>query len=108
MAIAIIPARGGSKRIPRKNIRPFCGLPMIAYAIEAARDSGCFSRVVVSTDDPEIAEVARRLGADVPFLRSFGAHQLSGFEVITEAISGDDQPPMKGQDAPDRAQAFTA
>ena len=70
MAIAIIPARGGSKRIPRKNIRPFCGLPMIAYAIEAARDSGCFSRVVVSTDDEEIAKVARQLGRKCHFAAS--------------------------------------
>ena len=69
MAIAIIPARGGSKRIPRKNIRPFCGKPMLAYAIQAAQKSGCFSKVVVSTDDDEIAEVARQLGAEVPFLR---------------------------------------
>lgn len=69
MAIAIIPARGGSKRIPRKNIRPFCGQPMLAYAIQAAQKSGCFSKVVVSTDNKEIAEVARQLGAEVPFLR---------------------------------------
>lgn len=69
MAIAIIPARGGSKRIPRKNIRPFCGQPMLAYAIQAAQQSGCFSKVVVSTDDEEIAGVARQLGAEVPFLR---------------------------------------
>lgn len=69
MAIAIIPARGGSKRIPRKNIRPFCGQPMLAYAIQAAQQSSCFSKVVVSTDDEEIAKVARQLGAEVPFLR---------------------------------------
>ena len=69
MAIAIIPARGGSKRIPRKNIRPFCGQPMLAYAILAAQQSSCFSKVMVSTDDEEIAEVARQLGAEVPFLR---------------------------------------
>lgn len=69
MAIAIIPARGGSKRIPRKNIRPFCGQPMLAYAIQAAQKSGCFSKIVVSTDDEEIAKVARQLGAEVPFLR---------------------------------------
>ncbi|MNP11489.1 CMP-N,N'-diacetyllegionaminic acid synthase [compost metagenome] len=69
MAIAIIPARGGSKRVPRKNIRPFCGHPMLAYAIQAAQQSGCFSKVVVSTDDEEIAGVARQLGAEVPFLR---------------------------------------
>ena len=69
MRLAIIPARGGSKRIPRKNIKPFCGKPMIAWSIEAARDSGCFDRVIVSTDDAEIAQVARTCGADVPFMR---------------------------------------
>jgi pseudaminic acid cytidylyltransferase len=67
--VAIIPARGGSKRIPRKNIREFCGKPMIAWSIEAALASNCFDQVVVSTDDEEIAEVARRYGAEVPFLR---------------------------------------
>lgn len=69
MTLAVIPARGGSKRIPRKNIRPFGGQPMIAWSIQAALDSGCFARVVVSTDDAEIAEVARDCGAEVPFLR---------------------------------------
>lgn len=68
-AIAVIPARGGSRRIPRKNIRPFAGRPMIAWPITAALDSGLFARVVVSTDDDEIADVARRCGAEVPFLR---------------------------------------
>jgi len=67
--VAIIPARGGSKRIPRKNIKEFCGKPMIAWSIEAALHSGCFSRVMVSTDDAEIAEIAKKFGADVPFLR---------------------------------------
>jgi N-acylneuraminate cytidylyltransferase len=67
--LAVIPARGGSKRIPRKNIRPFCGQPIVAWPIAAAIDSGCFDRVVVSTDDPEIAQVARHAGADVPFVR---------------------------------------
>jgi pseudaminic acid cytidylyltransferase len=67
--IAVIPARGGSKRIPRKNIRPFAGRPIIAYSIDAARASGLFERIVVSTDDEEIAEVARRAGAEVPFMR---------------------------------------
>jgi N-acylneuraminate cytidylyltransferase len=67
--IAIIPARGGSKRIPRKNIKPFCGKPMIAWPIETARTSGCFDRVIVSTDDAEIADVARQYGAEVPFMR---------------------------------------
>ncbi len=67
--IAIIPARGGSKRIPRKNIRAFGGKPMIGYAIEAARDSGLFDHVIVSTDDDDIAAIARDLGAQTPFIR---------------------------------------
>lgn len=69
MKIAVIPARGGSKRIPRKNIKPFCGKPMIAWSIEAAKESGLFDRIIVSTDDAEIAEVARQRGADAPFMR---------------------------------------
>ena len=69
MKIAVIPARGGSKRIPRKNIMPFNGRPMIAWSIEAAKSSGLFDRVIVSTDDSEIAEVSRYLGAEVPFTR---------------------------------------
>ena len=69
MRIAVIPARGGSKRIPRKNVRPFCGRPMIAWPIGVARESGLFDRVIVSTDDAEIAETARGLGAEVPFMR---------------------------------------
>jgi pseudaminic acid cytidylyltransferase len=64
-AVAIIPARGGSKRLPRKNILDFHGRPMIAYTIEAARQSGCFQRVVVSTEDREIAEIARACGAEL-------------------------------------------
>jgi N-acylneuraminate cytidylyltransferase len=67
--LAVIPARGGSKRIPRKNIRPFHGRPMLAWPIAAAKASGLFDRLVVSTDDPEIAEVARACGAETPFLR---------------------------------------
>lgn len=69
MRIAIIPARGGSKRIPRKNIRKFRGKPMIGWSIEAALSCGCFDHVVVSTDDEEIADIARNLGAEVPFTR---------------------------------------
>lgn len=69
MRLAVIPARGGSKRIPRKNIKTFAGKPMIAWSIEAALQSGCFDRVIVSTDDAEIAAVARAYGADVPFMR---------------------------------------
>lgn len=68
-AVCIIPARGGSKRIPRKNIKPFAGKPMIAWSIEAALKSGCFSDVMVSTDDEEIAQVAKEYGATVPFIR---------------------------------------
>ncbi len=67
--IAVIPARGGSKRVPRKNVRPFAGRPMIGYAIEVARRSGLFDHVLVSTDDAEVAAVARELGAEVPFQR---------------------------------------
>ena len=67
--VAVIPARGGSKRIPRKNIRDFCGKPMIAWPIEAAMESGCFDRIIVSTDDREISELAMELGAEVPFVR---------------------------------------
>jgi len=69
MRIAVIPARGGSKRIPRKNIKPFYGKPMIAWSIEAAKSSGLFEHIIVSTDDAEIAEVARQWGAEVPFMR---------------------------------------
>lgn len=68
--IAIIPARGGSKRIPRKNVKAFLGMPIIAYSIRAALESGIFDEVMVSTDDEEIAETARQYGANVPFLRS--------------------------------------
>ncbi|HXS38196.1 MAG TPA: pseudaminic acid cytidylyltransferase [Flavipsychrobacter sp.] len=68
--IAIITARGGSKRIPRKNIKLFAGYPIIKYSIEAAIDSGCFDEVMVSTDDKEIAEIAVQYGAKVPFYRS--------------------------------------
>lgn len=69
MRLAVIPARGGSKRIPRKNIKPFCGKPMIAHAISAARQSGLFEHVVVSTDDEEISRIAREWGAEIPFTR---------------------------------------
>ncbi|MFD1983353.1 pseudaminic acid cytidylyltransferase [Mesorhizobium newzealandense] len=69
MRLAVIPARGGSKRIPRKNIRTFCGLPIVAWSIRAAVQSACFDRIIVSTDDIEIAEVAKEYGAEVPFLR---------------------------------------
>jgi N-acylneuraminate cytidylyltransferase len=68
--LAIITARGGSKRIPRKNIKPFLGKPILAYSIEAALDSGLFDEVMVSTEDEEIAEIAKKYGAKVPFYRS--------------------------------------
>lgn len=69
MKIAIIPARGGSKRIPRKNIKDFCGKPMIAWAIGTALESNLFDRIIVSTDDAEIAEFAKHWGAQIPFFR---------------------------------------
>ncbi len=69
MNLCVIPARGGSKRIPRKNIREFCGKPMIAWSIDAAKASQCFDHIIVSTDDAEIADVARQWGAEVPFMR---------------------------------------
>ena len=69
-SVAIITARGGSKRIPRKNIKPFLGKPILVYSIEAAIESGIFDIVMVSTDDEEIAELSKKHGAEVPFLRS--------------------------------------
>ena len=69
MRLAVIPARGGSKRIPRKNIKHFCGKPMLAWSIEAALKSQCFDRVMVSTDDAEIADLGRQYGAEIPFMR---------------------------------------
>jgi pseudaminic acid cytidylyltransferase len=69
MNVAIIPARGGSKRIPRKNIKPFSGQPMIAYAIKAAIGTGLFEHVLVTTDDEEIAAISRQYGAETPFIR---------------------------------------
>lgn len=68
--IAIITARGGSKRIPKKNIKEFCGKPIIVYAIEAAIESGVFDEVMVSTDSTEIADIAKAYGAKIPFMRS--------------------------------------
>ncbi|MFH7004516.1 pseudaminic acid cytidylyltransferase [Flavobacterium bizetiae] len=86
--ICIIPARGGSKRIPRKNIKSFLGKPIIAYSIEAAIDSGLFEEVMVSTDDIEIAKIAEQYGASVPFLRSEKASNdfATTFEVIKEVL----------------------
>ena len=87
-AIAIITARGGSKRIPRKNIREFCGKPIIAYSIEAALNSGIFDEVMVSTDDEEIARIAENYGAEVPFLRSAekADDHAPTIEVIKEVL----------------------
>ncbi len=87
--ICIIPARGGSKRIPRKNIRPFAGVPIMAHPIRAALACGCFEEVMVSTDDAETAEVARQCGARVPFFRS---PETSGdfagtLEVVQEVLA---------------------
>ncbi len=82
--LAIIPARGGSKRIPHKNIRPFLGRPLISYALEAIRSSRLFDRIVVSTDDEEIAAVARQYGAEVPFMREAAlADDFTGTEAVT-------------------------
>lgn len=88
MKIAIIPARGGSKRIPRKNIKLFHGKPMIAYSIEAAIESGCFDKVIVSTDDNEIAEVAKLYGAEVPFMRpqNIADDYATTMDVIQHAV----------------------
>lgn len=84
-AVAIIPARGGSKRIPRKNVRLFAGKPIIAYSIEAARTSGLFDRIIVSTDDQEIAAIAESLGAEVPFFRPAElANDFAGTNVVVK------------------------
>ncbi|BCG48883.1 Pseudaminic acid cytidylyltransferase [Citrifermentans bremense] len=69
LKVAVIPARGGSKRIPHKNIKLFAGQPIIGYSIQAAKECGLFDRIIVSTDDEEIASVARSFGAEIPFLR---------------------------------------
>jgi len=88
MKLAVIPARGGSKRIPRKNIKMFAGKPMIAWSIESAVKSGCFDRVIVSTDDEEIASVARGYGAEVPFMRpaELSDDHTATIPVIAHAI----------------------
>lgn len=87
-SIGIIPARGGSKRIPRKNIKPFRGKPVIAYSIESALKSGLFDLVMVSTDDVEIANIAKCYGAEVPFYRSerTSDDHSSTVEVVVEVI----------------------
>ena len=88
MKIAVIPARGGSKRIPRKNIKSFCGKPILSRAIESAQASACFDYIMVSTDDEEIAAVARLNGANVPFLRpkSLSDDFVTTAPVIAHAI----------------------
>lgn len=88
MKLAVIPARGGSKRIPRKNIKLFCGKPIIGWSIEAAQDSECFDRIIVSTDDEEIADIARSFGAEVPFLRpkNLSDEHSGTIPVIAHAI----------------------
>lgn len=87
--LLLIPARGGSKRIPRKNIKHFLGKPIIAYSIEAAIQSGLFDEIMVSTDDEEIAEIAIHYGAKVPFLRSEknSDDHSTTFDVIQEVVS---------------------
>lgn len=82
--LAVIPARGGSKRIPRKNIKEFCGKPIIAYSIEAAINSNIFDEVIVSTDDVEIANVAKNFGARVPFYRA--SETSNDFAGITDVL----------------------
>lgn len=88
MRLCIIPARGGSKRIPGKNTRIFCGKPIIAWSIEAARTSGCFDHIIVSTDDDEIAQVAREWGAETPFIRpaSLCDDYVGTLPIISHAI----------------------
>ncbi|MBO0930729.1 pseudaminic acid cytidylyltransferase [Fibrella aquatilis] len=88
-AICIIPARGGSKRIPRKNIRTFLGTPIIAYSIKAAQESGLFDEVMVSTDDAEIAQMAQFYGAVVPFARSAETanDRATTAAVLTEVLT---------------------
>lgn len=85
MKIAVIPARGGSKRIPRKNIKLFCGKPMIAWTIEAAKSSGLFDRIIVSTDDAEISGVAKKWGAEAPFMRP--AELSNDYAATTEVVA---------------------
>ena len=87
-ALAVIPARGGSKRIPRKNIRPFAGRPILSWPVKAALDSGLFATVMVSTEDEEIAGIAREAGAETPFLRSAETadDHASLLDVLSEVV----------------------
>ncbi|MFT5313258.1 MAG: pseudaminic acid cytidylyltransferase [Paraglaciecola sp.] len=85
MNLAIIPARGGSKRIPGKNIKAFAGKPLIAYSIKAAQQSGLFEQIIVSTDSEEIADIARQLGANVPFMRpDFLSDDYTGTSAVVK------------------------
>ena len=88
-SIAIITARGGSKRIPKKNIKEFCGEPMIAYSIKAALDAGIYSEVMVSTDNEDIATIAKHYGANVPFMRSdkTASDNATTRDVLMEVLS---------------------
>ena len=99
LKIAVIPARGGSKRIPRKNIKEFCGKPIIGWAIEAAIRAYCFDHVLVSTDDIEIAGVAERFGALIPFMRpeSLADDMTPTIPVIAHAIDAFESAQEKGR-----------
>jgi len=92
-SVAVITARGGSKRIPRKNIKPFLGRPILEYSIEAALQADCFEEVMVSTDDEEIAQVARQAGAKVPFMRSEGTANdfATTADVVAEVLESYEQ-----------------
>jgi N-acylneuraminate cytidylyltransferase len=89
MKLCVIPARGGSQRIPRKNVRPFCGKPILVYSIETAIASGLFDRIVVSTDSEEIAVLAREHGAEVPFVRpaELADHHTGTNPVVRHALA---------------------
>ncbi len=91
--LCIIPARGGSKRIPRKNVKPFLGKPMLVYSIEAAQKTGLFEEIMVSTDDEEIAKVAMHYGANVPFMRSSetASDYATTADVLKEVIAKYDE-----------------
>ena len=88
MNLCVIPARGGSKRIPKKNIKNFCGKPIIAWSIETSIASKCFDKIIVSTDDAEIAEIAKKYGAEVPFVRSkkLSDDFIGTVPVISDAV----------------------
>lgn len=86
--LCLITARGGSKRVPRKNIREFCGKPLLAWTVEAAKESGVFDRIILSTEDAEIAEIGRRAGAEVSFMRpnELASDTAGSFEVVKQAV----------------------